>query len=126
MPVAAEQHEAIGQRQAAPRRAQHADPRGAVAEVRQRAGQCQQVEHGGARAQRIDVGRLETDAAPREFGHDVEQVAAALHEDRDPRVGLCRVTPLDDVGDGLGLESPAAAQECVDVHAAFVGCLRRR
>ena len=50
MPVAAQQHEAIGQRQAAPRRAQHADPRGAVAQVRQRAGQCQQVEHGRARA----------------------------------------------------------------------------
>ncbi len=126
MPVAPEQHQAIGQGQAAPRRAQHADPGRAIAEVRQRARQCQQVEYGGTRAQRIDIGRLEADASPRQFDHDVEQVAAALHENRDARVGPGRVTSLDDVGDRPGLGAPAAAQERVDLHAPFVGRLRRR
>ena len=66
-----------------------------------RAGQRQQVEHGGPRAERIDVGRLERTPRRASSATMSSRWLRPCTRIAMSRVALLRETPLDDVGDGL-------------------------
>ena len=112
--LVAEQREAVGQRQPAPRRAQHAEPRRAVAEVRQRRASA-------------PAGRAPRAAAPsgsmsvawkRMPRRDSSATMSSRWLRPCTRIAMRASAPfglaaLDDVRDRLRLEPPAAAQEGV-------------
>ena len=110
----------LRERQPAPRRAQDGEPGWPVGWMRDGARQREQVEHDGPLTERIDVGGLEGQAAPREFGDDAEEMAATLHQDRDGGRFVFRQPALDDVRNARRLVEPAAAQQRVHLHASIL------
>ena len=84
--IAAGERVQIGERQAAPGRAQHREPGEAVAAMRERARQREQVLHHRA-GRRAGRSRSRGSARPAalQLRHDLAQVAALAHQDRDAR-----------------------------------------
>ena len=89
----------VRERQPAPRRAQHRQPRTAVGRVRQRPREREQVLHHGPLREAFDLDGPEGQPGCFELRHDLGEVAARAHEDRDGGVCIVRVRLAHDVGD---------------------------
>ena len=116
----------VRERQTAPRRTQHRQPRSSIRDVHQGARQCDQVLHDRPVAQLFDLDRLKVDTRCRELACDRIHVSACRDENRDAPVGGLFERVAHDRDHARGLDVFVGVDERVDVHAAAARPRRSR